>query len=154
MKDFSWSFMAAIWRSFSRVVASICCISLRFLLPSVGDRACLYCGTHGQMTVKSAGRRAKLGMTGLPLVPGAPTGSDRQGMRLHTESQIVKMYGETEAKVVMANKEREGLTAKDPNHPGKLCYWMYSAEKEVLNTNRNSIWSAVKICMFRGIKRD
>ena len=56
MQDLSWSFMAAIWRSFSRVVASICCISLRFLLPSVWGpfMSLLQCGTHGQMTVKSA----------------------------------------------------------------------------------------------------
>ena len=57
--------------------------------------------------------------------------ADRQGMRLYTEAEVLKLYNEQDAKVVMADKEKQGLTAKDPNHPKKLCYWMYSSEKEV-----------------------
>lgn len=74
--------------------------------------------------------------------------SDRQGMRLHTETEIFKMYNEADAKIVMENKKKEGLTTKDLNHPDKLCYWMYCAEKEVNNTNRNSILPALRFWQF------
>lgn len=32
--------------------------------------------------------------------------SDRQGMRLHTETEIFKMYNEADAKIVMENKKK------------------------------------------------
>ena len=54
---------------------------------------------------------------------------DSSKLKPLTEIQIVQMYGEAEAKNVMAHKTASGMTQDDPNNPGKMLYLMMSEER-------------------------
>ena len=89
-----------------------------FLLPSVwGSRmSLLQCSTRGQMTVKT-------GMTGLPLVPGAPTGAGLDAANMARNKQPFKDHCFCDTLVMAvfcAELEKAKVVEQLPEHTGML----------------------------------